>query len=163
LSLILSILNAGINIIGRTDTKEADMNDVKKRAYELAKDFQLINLATITEDGKPWVRYVSGKADQDLTVRFCTHLDSDKVREMKKNANVHISLGASNHAATGWLQIAGTAEVSTAKSEREAFWIDGFKRFFSGPDDPKFCVVIVKPIRIELGSAASRAPEVWAA
>jgi general stress protein 26 len=139
------------------------MNDLKKRAYELAKDFQLINLATITEDGKPWVRYVSGKADEDLFIRFCTFLGSDKVREMKKNPNVHISLGAAGHSAANWLQIAGTAEISTTKTEREAFWQDMFKRFFSGPDDPYFCVVIVKPMRIELASISSKAPEVWTA
>lgn len=139
------------------------MSDVKKRAFELAKDFQLINLATITEDGKPWVRYVSGKADPDLTIRFCTYLGSDKVREMKKNPNVHISLGASSHASTNWLQLAGTAVVSQEKNERDAFWQDVFRRYFSGPDDPNFCVVIVKPSRIELGSASSMAPEVWTA
>jgi general stress protein 26 len=149
---------------GTADTEEAGMSDVKKRAYELAKNFQLMNLATITEDGKPWVRYVTGKADEGLVFRFCTSLGSDKVREMKKNPNVHISLGASDPmSAKNWLQIQGTAEVSTAKKERDAIWMDAFKKYFTGPDDPNFCVVIVTPIMIELGSMASMAPEVWKA
>ena len=32
------------------------MNDLKLRIYEAVKDLQLTNVATITEDGKPWVR-----------------------------------------------------------------------------------------------------------
>jgi pyridoxine/pyridoxamine 5'-phosphate oxidase len=52
------------------------MADLKQRIYEAAKEMQLINFATIDEGGKPWVRYVMGKADSNLVFRFCTHLDS---------------------------------------------------------------------------------------
>ena len=41
------------------------MSDLKQRIYEVAKDFQLINFATITGDGKPWVRYVVARADDE--------------------------------------------------------------------------------------------------
>lgn len=55
------------------------MSDLKGRIFDTSRELQLINVATITEDGKPWVRYVMGKADEDLVVRFCTHLGSRKV------------------------------------------------------------------------------------
>lgn len=140
------------------------MNDLKQRIFDLAKEPQLINLATITEDGKPWVRYVVGNADEALSIRFCTSLCSDKIRHMRQNPNVHVSLGAKDIMTTkAWLQIEGVAEISTAKAERDAFWYDGLKAYFNGPDDPNYCIVIVKPSRIELGSMGSMTPEIWQA
>jgi general stress protein 26 len=70
------------------------MNNLEQRIFDVAKEFQLINFATITEDGKPWVRYVVGKADNELVFRFCTHKGTRKVSQIKKNPSVHILLGA---------------------------------------------------------------------
>jgi general stress protein 26 len=138
------------------------MSDLKKRIHELAREYQVMNLATITEDGKPRVRYVAGFADADLVFRFCTNLGSNKVKQMRKNPNVHMTLGAKEVASTmNWLQVEGIADVSTAQAERDAMWSDGLKAFFKGPDDPDYAVVIIKPSRIELGSMAGTAMETW--
>ena len=81
---------------------------------------------------------------------------------MRQNPNVHVSLGAKDLiTARNWLQIEGVAEISTAKAERDAFWFDGLKAHFKGPDDPNYCVVIVKPSKIELASMASLDAEIW--
>ena len=138
------------------------MSDLRQRIFDLARRFQLINLATITEDGKPWVRCVTGKTDGGLSIRFSTRLNSDKIRHMRKNPNVHVTLGTKDLMPTKqWLQIEGTAEISTAQAERDGFWHDGLKAFFKAPDDPNYCVVIVRPSRVELGSMGSMTPEVW--
>ncbi|MDO8281203.1 MAG: pyridoxamine 5'-phosphate oxidase family protein [Thermodesulfovibrionia bacterium] len=138
------------------------MGDLKERIFEAAKELQLINVATITEDGKPWVRYVMGKADKDLSFRFCTHLESRKVPQINNNPNVHVTLGVSSlETAKSWLQIQGTAKVSTDQTERDAFWFDELNNFFSGPKDPSYCIVIIRPSRIELGTMGSMNPEVW--
>jgi general stress protein 26 len=138
------------------------MSNIKQRILDIAEEFQLINFATITEDGKPWVRYVVGKADNELVFRFCTHLGTRKVGQIKKNPNVHISLGSKDlETAEHWLQVEGKAEISTDKTERHSFWFDALKDYFAGPDDPNYCVVIIKPSRIELGTMGSMSPEVW--
>ena len=138
------------------------MSDLKQRIFDAAGKIQLINFATITEDGKPWVRYVMGKADSDLVFRFCSRLESRKVAQIRKNPDVHISLGVTSlETAKNWLQVAGTAEVSTDKAERDSFWFDDLKNYFSGPDDPAYCIVIVKPYRIEFGTMESMTHEVW--
>ena len=138
------------------------MSDLKQRIFDSAGEMQLINFATVTEDGKPWVRYVMGKADSDLVFRFCTRLESRKVAQIRKNPDAHISLGVTSlESAKNWLQVAGTAEVSTDKPERDSFWFDDLKHYFSGPDDPGYCVVIVKPSRIEFGTMRSMTHEVW--
>ena len=138
------------------------MSDMKLRIYEAAKDLQLINVATITEDGKPWVRYVMGKADKDLAFRFCTHINSRKVAQIRKNPDAHISLGVSSLETAGnWVQVQGAAEVSTDRTELDSFWFDDLNNYFSGPDDPNYCVIIVRPSMIEFGTMGSMTPEVW--
>lgn len=138
------------------------MSDLRQRIFDAAKDFQLINFATITEDGRPWVRYVVGKADSDLVFRFCSHIGARKIGQVRKNPNVHISLGAKDlETATHWLQVEGKAEVSTDKADRDSFWFDDLRNYFSGPDDPNYSIVIVRPSRIEFGSMGTMTPEVW--
>lgn len=138
------------------------MSDLIKRIYEAAKELQLGNLATVTEDGKPWTRYLMTKADGALVFRFCTHLESRKVPQIKNNPNVHICLGVSNlETAKNWLQVQGRAEVSTDQVERDAFWFDDLNNYFKGPDDPSYCIVIVRPSMIEFGTMGSMEPEVW--
>jgi general stress protein 26 len=138
------------------------MADLKERIYEMGKDPQLINFATLTLEGRPWVRYVVGKADKDLVFRFCTHKETRKVAQIRKTPQVHLSLGAATlETADHWLQVEGTAEISTEKAERESFWFDELKNYFSGPDDPNYCIVIVRPSSIEFGTMGAMEPEVW--
>ena len=142
--------------------REVGMSDLKQRIFDAAKDLQLVNVATITEDGRPWVRYVMGKADSDLFFRFCTRRGSRKVSQIRKNPVAHISLGVSSlETAQHWLQVEGTAEVSTDRHERHSFWFDELKNYFSGPDDPDYCIVIIRPSRIEFGTMGNMTPEVW--
>ena len=138
------------------------MSDLKLRIFEASKELQLINVATITEDGRPWVRYVMGKADKNLVFRFCTHIESRKVAQIGKNNDTHISLGVSSlETAKNWAQVQGTAEVSIDRIELDSFWFDELNNYFSGPDDPSYCVVIIRPSMIEFGTMGSTTPEVW--
>jgi general stress protein 26 len=138
------------------------MSDLKQRILDATRELQLINFATVTEDGKPWVRYVVGRADNDLVFRFCTHLETRKVEQIKGNPNVHLCLGVSDmETAKNWMQIEGVAELSTEKAERDSFWFDDLKNYFTGPDDPSYCIVMVRPSRIEFGTMGSMTPEVW--
>jgi general stress protein 26 len=137
------------------------MSDVRERIISVAKDLQLSNFATVTEDGRPWVRYVMAKGDSDLTFRFCAHLDSRKIGQIRKNPAVHLTMGVTSiETARNWLQVQGRAEVSTDLDERSAFWFDDLKHYFSGPDDPNYSIIIIRPSRIELGTMGSMTPEV---
>lgn len=127
------------------------MSEIKDRIKALIKKHQFASLATVTEDGKPWVRYVVTRGSDDMTIRLGTRLDSRKVQHIEKSPEVHIVLGMINPA-TGkeFVQVQGTAVVVTDRAEREAIWYGHLERYFTGIDDPAFGVVIVKPYRIEL-------------
>ena len=139
------------------------MPDLKKKILEKMSEPTLSGLATITAEGKPWVRYLMAMADEHLIIWFCTHLNSRKVEQIRRNPDVHLNTGVSSlEAAESYLQIEGRAEILTDQETKEAMWSDMLKPYFRGPDDPAFCVGRVKPSRIELwGMTPGREPEVW--
>ena len=138
------------------------MDDLKANIYDVIKTPQLMPVATTTEDGNPWVRYVTGFGGEDLTIRFVTSLQTRKVAHIKRNPEVHMTCGAKDMESTkNYVQIAGRAEVTTDEQERHSLWNDNLKAYFSGPDDPNYCVVIVKPYRIELMGMTEMVPQVW--
>ena len=136
------------------------MTDLEQRIFNFAKKPQLANFATIIDDTKPRVRYVVGKLDELLTFRFSTHLDSNKVEQISKNSNVFVTLGANSVMATNWLQIEGTGTVTTATDERKSFWFAPLENYFKGIDDPRYSVVIVKPLQIQLNTMG-KPSEIW--
>jgi len=144
--------------------RENLMPDLKSRIFEKLKGPALVGFATLTLDGRPWVRYVVAAADPDLNLWFSTHIASRKVAQIRKNPAVHLHAGVSTmETAESYVQVEGQAEVLTDAGTRKALWSDMLKRYFSGPDDPNFCVVKIRPSRIELwGMTPGGKPEVWA-
>ena len=136
--------------------------DLKQKIFETGKNIQLANLASITLDGKPWVRYVMGMLDKDLNFRTSAMLSSRKIKQIENNPDVHIILGVTDVLKPDqWIQIEGTAEIKNEKNERHTFWNDSLKAVFTGPDDPNYGIIIVKPAKIELEKFGVPTPEVW--
>ena len=138
------------------------MSDIQQRILDIVRNPHLSSFATITEDGKPWVRYVLASATEDLTIRFATSTDTRKVAQIRKNREVHLTSGITDPAsAQAYVQIQGTAEFVTDQAERDEFWHDELKNYFSGPQDPHYGIVIIKPYRIELYTMGEHAPQIW--
>jgi general stress protein 26 len=140
------------------------MSDLNDRIKSMLQKPQLAGLATVTEDGKPWVRYVMVAASDDLMIRCATFISARKVKQIQKNPEVHVTCGVTNPREMGpYLQIQGRAALSTDKEARHGFWSDMLAPIFDGPDDPKYGVIEIVPYRIELCTPGSREPEVWTA
>jgi general stress protein 26 len=140
------------------------MSDLKQEIYEVIKEPQLMSLATITTDNKPWVRYVTGRGNPNLNITFVTSMKSRKIAQIQKNPEVHINCGATDlDSEHFYLQIQGRAEVSTSPEHRNAMWRDTLKAYFSGPADPDYCVCIVKPYYIEYYTSDDMIPQIWKA
>jgi general stress protein 26 len=138
------------------------MADLKEMIYDIMKGYQIVSLATVTEDGKPWVRHVLMVGEKDFTMKFTTSMKSRKVNHIKNNGEVHILCGVSSlETAKQYLQIQGKAIISSDAALRKEMWKDFMTKYFSGPDDPDYVVGIVKPYHIELFTLPSRKPEIW--
>ncbi len=137
------------------------MNELRQKIAEVLRGPQLASLATVTEDGKPWVRYVVVVADAALALRFATYASSRKVAQIRLHPEVHLTCGvASLNDSKPYLQIQGRAKVTADERERKAFWSDMLAAYFKGPDDPEYVVVLVKPYRVEYLGVGALSPEV---
>ena len=139
------------------------MNDIRQRILAITRPAHLASLATFSEDGKPWVRYVIPRADDGLTIRIATRASSRKVSQIRKNPEVHLTCGVSDpRNVETFLQIQGRARFTTDQDERESFWDPHLENIFEGPDDPEYGVILITPYRIEVWKEGVREPEVWA-
>ncbi|MBI4880322.1 MAG: pyridoxamine 5'-phosphate oxidase family protein [Planctomycetes bacterium] len=137
------------------------MDGLRSKIAEVLRGPQLASFATVTEDGKPWVRYVVVVADSELTLRFATYASSRKVAQIRRNPEVHLTCGvASLNDSKPYLQIQGRAAVTADDRDRRAFWSDMLAPYFKGPDDPDYVVVLVKPYRVEYMGVGAVSPEV---
>jgi general stress protein 26 len=140
------------------------MADLKERIYTILGEFQMSSLATITQDGKPWVRYVMTVASKDLTIRCATFKNARKVKQTARNPEVHLTCGITDPKKTGpYLQVQGRATTTTSREARHGFWNDIFSTVFDGPDDPNLAIMEIKPYYIEYVTPGTFEPEVWKA
>lgn len=138
------------------------MADLEARIQEILSQPQLSGLATINEDGKPWVRYVMVVGDGSMTLRCASFVEARKVTQIAANPEVHLTAGVTNPMdMKPYVQVQGRAAFTTEKEVRHAFWSPMLAPIFDGPDDPKYGVLEVTPYRIELWSPGSFEPEVW--
>lgn len=140
------------------------MAELRTQILDIIGKPTLASMATVTDDGKPWTRYVMAIASEDMTIRVATFVGARKVAQIEKNPEVHLTCGVSDPMSDHhYVQIQGRAELTTDKAERHGFWNDMLKPIFDGPDDPKYGVLIIKPYRIEFNTMGSFTPEVWEA
>ncbi len=140
------------------------MSDLKERIIAIIAQPQLASLATITEDGKPWVRYVMTIAGEDMTLRCATFIEARKVKQIEKNPEVHLTCGITDPTEMQpYLQIQARASLTTDKAVRHSFWAPMLEPIFDGPDDPKYGILEMTPYRIELATPGAPEPEIWTA
>ena len=138
------------------------MSNLKSRIQEILQNPQLAGLATITQDGKPWVRYVTIVMSSDMTIRCATFVSARKVKQIAKNPEVHLTCGVTDpKKSVPYLQIQGRARLNTSRDARHGFWRDMLSGIFEGPDDPNYAVIEIKPYYIEHWTPGILEPEVW--
>ncbi len=119
----------------------------------------------MTEDDKPWVRYVSPTLiDPDLTVWVATFAGSRKVAQIRNNPQVHLTMGISEVVMErSYIQVQAEAETVDDPEQKKRNWGEHLRTYFSGPEDPNFVLLKLKPYRIEYNDMKSMEPRVWEA
>jgi general stress protein 26 len=140
------------------------MNDLEKKIWGILGRKQTAALATISESGASWVRYVTIEADPDFTLRFCTSRSSRKAGQIAANPEVHMTCGNLQPPDdSAFLQIAGRAEIGSDGKIKAECWKEEWRRYFKGPDDPAYVMVFIRPARIEYNGPGSFEPGIWIA
>ena len=140
------------------------MSDLKAKILEKMKTHTLASFATVTDERKPWTRYVVISADDQMNIWFATFKGSRKVNQIAANSEVHLTLGVEDmQKAVSWLQVEGRAEIFEDIETKKSIWYDMLEPIFSGPDDPNYVVCKVAPYRIEYYTMNKKEPDIWQA
>ena len=138
------------------------MNELEEKIWKILARPQTAALATISEGGAPWVRYVTIESDPGFVLRFCTSNGSRKARQLAHNPDVHLVCGNLQPPDdSAFLQIVGRARICADAPMKTRYWQEGWKRYFKGPDDPDYVMVFIHPTRIEYNGPGSFVPLVW--
>lgn len=137
--------------------------DIKQEVLDMLKIPQLSSLASMTLDGKPWTRYVMIQSDAQGRLQTATCIEARKVKQVEQNPEVHLTFGINDpqDLSKPYVQIQGTATISTNQQDKDNAWYDMLSMIFTGPDDPKYAVLYVHPYRIEFNKPGAMQPEIW--
>jgi len=97
-------------------------------------------LALLDADGYPTAATISpAKIEGIRRVTFCTGTESNWARRIAlcNRASVCFNSGEEQYNIT----LVGTIEVVTDLPTKQANWYEGMGYYFSGPEDPNFCVL----------------------
>jgi general stress protein 26 len=137
------------------------MDALKSKIREVFKRPQLTVLATVAADGTPRARYVMGVMDDEFTIRIATAIHTRKVEQIARNPQVHLTAGVADlPSAKRWVQVSGSAELTTDPAVKSSFWNDKLRAYFKGPDDPNYGVLEIHPHRIEYCTMTNLQPEI---
>ncbi len=138
------------------------MSTALERIKQVLSGIQLATFTTVAADGSPRSRYVMIRVDEDMTLRFATHLATAKIEQIKSNPKVHLLCGVTSlETARHWVEVEGEAEIRTDEPSRQAIWFDPLSKYFSGPEDPNLAVIAVRPTSITYHSMEEDSPLVW--
>jgi len=133
---------------------------LKRKILKVICGMRLASLATM-KDKKPWARFVVSYND-GLTLYISTYASSRKVKQVEKNPNVHVTIGGSlENLKAPYVQIAGCATIRNDAKIRRKCWHNYMKEYYSGPDDPEYAVIEVKPQIIEYMDSETHKPLIY--
>lgn len=133
---------------------------LKNKILNVLKGYRLAALATIVK-GRPWVRFVMCYSD-GLNLYICTYKDSRKVRQIKKNPNVHLVMSKDiNNLTAPYLQVVGKGYIRSDYKIRKKFWRDFMRKYYSGINDPNYVIIEVKPQLIEYISTETQPAQIY--
>ncbi len=97
-------------------------------------------LALMDSDGYPTAATISvSKADGIRWVTFCSGVESNWARRACACNRASICFNSDNPLYN--ITLVGTLEVLTNLPTKQEMWYKGMSYYFSGPEDPGFCVL----------------------
>ncbi|OGX46649.1 MAG: hypothetical protein A2216_00410 [Omnitrophica WOR_2 bacterium RIFOXYA2_FULL_45_12] len=140
--------------------KGISTKSLKKKILKVIEGSKLASLATIA-NGRPWVRYVVARSE-GLILYICTFKDSRKVKQIKKNPNVHLTIGGSmENMEAPYVQITACARARSDAGIRKRLWMPFMRKYYTGVDDPQYVVIEAQPVLIEYMSTETHTAQIY--
>jgi general stress protein 26 len=137
-----------------------EQNELRKKIVEFVKSYEYSNLITVEEGGIPKGRMMENlPLKEDLVFWFATGVQSNKVKEIKKNSHASVFVyRPTDHSSVSSL---GTAEIVTDDAIRKQYWKEKWTAFWkTGPTDPAYVLIKVVPKKVVYLDFAAHKQEV---
>jgi len=106
-------------------------------------------MALTDEDGYPTASMITAaRADGFSWIAFCTGLGWNKPNRAKNDPRTCVYLF--DKESFSGISLTGRVEVITGLEMKKRMWYDALGDFFSGPDDERLCVLMLKPERYNI-------------
>jgi len=108
-------------------------------------------ISLIDENGFPTMSTVTpAKCEGANWITFGTFLSHNRAKRAMANNKAAVCFDANAYC----VNLVGEMEVITAPNVKEEMWYDGLSGFFTGPDDPEYCVLKFTTKRYKYFNAA---------
>jgi general stress protein 26 len=101
-------------------------------------------LSLIDDEGFPTTSVITpSKSDGINWITFGTLLDDNRAKRSLNCNRASVCFATAEHC----VNLVGEIEVITSSDIKHEMWYDALKDFFTGPDDPNYCVLKFKTKR----------------
>ncbi|MEJ8844710.1 pyridoxamine 5'-phosphate oxidase family protein [Lacibacter sp. H375] len=127
-----------------SEIKDLQQVEASKKIKQMVDDADIglltTDLTSLPLKARPMSRQ---KVDDDGTIWFFSHKDSDKNHDIDKDSRVQLFY--SNKGSMEYLSLYGTAEIIQDAAMAKELWSAPAKIWFKDPDDPNLTILKVIP------------------
>jgi len=118
--------------------------------------------AVATLNGKmPAVRFMVLAGFSDMTLVGATMKSSNKVAQLKKNADTALSTWSGKEYSDPYVEIMAKGTIHEDVATKKKYWNPMFEQFFKTPENPDFVVLVFKASEITYHGKNMSSMEVW--
>jgi general stress protein 26 len=118
--------------------------------------------AVATLDGKePAVRFMVLAGFPDMTLVGATMKASDKVGQLRKNADTAIAIWSGKEYSDPYVGIKAKGKIHEDIATKKKYWNPMFEQFFKSPENPDFVVLVFTASEIVYHGKNMSTMEVW--
>jgi len=118
--------------------------------------------AVATLNGKmPAVRFMVLAGFSDRTLVGATMKSSNKVTQLKKNADAALSTWSGKEYSDPYVEIMAKGTIHEDVATKKKYWNPMFEQFFKTPENPDFVVLVFKASEITYHGKNMSSMEVW--
>jgi general stress protein 26 len=118
--------------------------------------------AVATLDGKlPAVRFMVLVGFPDMTLVGATMKATNKVGQLKKNADTAISVWSGKEFSDPYVEIKAKGKVHEDVATKKKYWNPMFEQYFKTPENPDFVVLVFTATEITYHAKNMASVDVW--
>lgn len=126
-------------------TKNLDNREAQQKLKQLVESVRICMFATIDEGGEMFSRPMStAQVEDDGSLWFFSNEYSEKVQDISHESQVYLFY--SHPGQNSYLHVKGVCSIVNDQAKIDELWNPAIKAWFpEGKDDPKLCLLRVKP------------------